>query len=96
MPYLLLQSKIWKCVWVIQIYSWEKTQFGLSHQLKKGRLVSKQLVYYTTNTKSLFHRGLCLSGKNLDQNPLPRQNRIVTIFWKRVLKQAVGEGGGEI
>ena len=66
--YLLLQSKIQKCVWVIQICFWEKAQFDFSHWLKKGRLVSKRLIYYIINIKSPFHRGLCLSEKNLGQN----------------------------
>ena len=43
-------------------------QFNLSHWLKKGKLVSKQLVYYITNTKSLFHRSVYLFKENLSQN----------------------------
>ena len=67
--YLLLQSKIWRCIRVIWICLWEKVHFGLCHWLKKKKLISKRLVYYATNTKSLFYRGVCLFGKNLGQNP---------------------------
>lgn len=47
----------------------EKTQFDLSFWLKMKRLVSKRLVHYTTYTKNLFHRGICIFWENLDQNP---------------------------
>ena len=68
MPSLLLQSRIWRCVWIIQICLWEKAQFGLNYCLKREKLVSKRLVYYITNIKSLFYKGICSSGENLDQN----------------------------
>ncbi len=48
-------------------------------------------MHYTTNTKSLFHRVYACLEKTWAKTPLPRQNRIVIIFWKRVFKQAVGE-----
>lgn len=46
----------------------KKLEFDLSHQLKKKKLVSKQLVYYISNANSLFHRGVYLSKKNMGQN----------------------------
>lgn len=37
---------------------------------QKRRLVSKRLIHYTIDTKSLFYRGIYLSRENLGQNLL--------------------------
>ena len=53
----------------MQICLWKKTQFDLKHYLKRGKQISKRLVRYIINIKSLFHRGLCLLWANVGQNP---------------------------
>ncbi len=51
-------------------------------------------MHYTTTIlpklKVCFTGAYVCLGKTWAETPLPRQNRIVTIFRKRVLKQAVG------
>lgn len=61
-------------------------RFGLSHWLKKRRLISKYLIDYIINTQTLFHKGIYLSNKNMSQNLLSMlksnyYNLLQTIKW---------------
>ena len=43
----------------------EKHKIWFKLLAQKKETGNKGLVYYITNTKNLFHRNVCLSGKNL-------------------------------
>lgn len=54
-------------------------------------MLSKQPVYYITNIKNLFHGAYACREKTWAETPFFRRNKIITIFWKQILKKGVGK-----
>lgn len=73
----------------MQIFLWKKVQFGLSHWLKKGEKEANGQCAILQILKVCFIKAYACFEKTQGKISLPRQNRIIIIFKKYVVKQAL-------